>query len=162
MRTHFKKIHLLIGLAGVFFFLFTGYYMRVHLPEMHLEGHDRLRFSIRGNHIYILMSALLNLALGSCLRVSEVKWRAVLQTCGSLLVLLTPVLLAVAFFYEPKDGLDRPVSLSAMIAALAGTSFHALSRVKHGSENEQPRRMAAQSAAGVSGGSSGAASSGVT
>lgn len=130
MIIHAKKIHLLLGLAGFLIFLFSGQYMRHFMPEMHLDGHDRLRFSTRGSHIYILMSALLNLSLGSYLRVSAARWRAALQAIGSVLIIAATVLLVAAFFYESKDSPERPVTLSAMIAGLAGTSLHLLSSIK--------------------------------
>src|SRR2546421_6795608 len=107
LQAHIKKIHLLIGVLGVVIFLLTGQYMR-HFIHSAMEQSDRLRFSTRANHVYILMSALLNLSLGSYLRMNVVRWRTWLQVIGSLLIIGAIVILIGAFFYEPKDGLDRP------------------------------------------------------
>ena len=58
-----RRIHLVVGLAGVVLFLGTGQYMdRVH---DHLRGmEDVRRMLFRSAHIYLLWSSLLNLALG--------------------------------------------------------------------------------------------------
>lgn len=135
MKAHLKKIHLLIGLLGVVIFLLTGQYMN-HFIHAAMEQSDRLRFSTRANHIYILMSALLNLALGSYLRVSAGRWRARLQMVASSLIILALVTLIGAFFYEPKDSIDRPFTTWAMIANLTGAALHALSALKSETSNE--------------------------
>ena len=125
---HARKIHIIAGLLTFLLFLFTGYYLDLHVSDLYNQ--DRWRFSLRGNHIYILMSALLNLSLGSYLRVSAIRWRAALQLVGSLLILTATALLVLAFFRESKAGLDRPVTLWAMISGLTGTVFHLISVVK--------------------------------
>lgn len=109
-------------------FLYTGYYLRSHISDLY--GLDRWRFSMRGNHLYILMAALLNLSLGSYLRISLVRRRAVLQRIGSMLILTMTVVLVIAFFCESKAGLDRPATLAAMISGLSGTFLHVVSAVK--------------------------------
>ncbi|HZS05768.1 MAG TPA: hypothetical protein VFD58_13095 [Blastocatellia bacterium] len=129
MKTLLGKIHLIVGLLALLIFLYTGYHMRYHIHHL-MEASDRLRFSLRGNHIYILWSALLNLGVGTHLKVSAVRWRAALQSAGSLLILAAPILVVLAFYYEPKTGLGRPVIFWAVVAALAGTALHAISRLK--------------------------------
>lgn len=118
-----KRAHWIAGLLALFAFLFTGYYMRARLPE--LSEHDRVRFSLRGSHIYILLAALLNLSLGAYLRWSTSRPRAALQAGGSLLILAATALLVVAFFVEPKEDPSRPMTLAAMISVLSGTALHA-------------------------------------
>jgi hypothetical protein len=58
-----RMLHLLVGVLVLVVFLLTGYYMRFHLHHL-MEENERLRFSMRGNHIYILMILALT---GACL-----------------------------------------------------------------------------------------------
>src|SRR5437879_3163224 len=92
LKAHINKIHLLIGVLGVVLFLVTGQSMR-HFIHGAMEQSDRLRFSIRANHVYILMSALLNLSLGSYFRMNLIRWRAWLQVIGSWLIIIALVTL---------------------------------------------------------------------
>jgi hypothetical protein len=130
-----NKIHLLTGALAFLIFLFTGYYMRYRIPHL-VQSTDRMRFSMRGNHIYILLLALLNLSLGAYLKASAVSWRAILQRLGSGLILVGTGLVIFAFFRESKEGLDRPFTLLAMASGLAGTFFHLFSVMKGESSGE--------------------------
>jgi hypothetical protein len=56
-------------------------------------------------HIYILRSALVNLALGIYLKLEGRGWRRKLQVTGSLLIPTSLVLLTLAFVDEPRRGL---------------------------------------------------------
>jgi uncharacterized membrane protein len=125
VKTPLKGIHLSVGLLALVIFLLTGQYMRHSIHHL-MEADERLRFSLRGNHVYILLSALLNLCLGAYLRASLVKWRVYTQLTGSLLVLTGTGLIVAAFFFEPKTSLERPVTLLAMVAALTGTMLHVI------------------------------------
>jgi hypothetical protein len=124
-----RTVHLVVGLFVIAVFLLTGYYMRFHLHHL-MEANDRLRFSLRGNHIYILLLGLLNLSLGAYLKVSQMIWRAYLQLVGSLMILTATGLVIVAFFFENKELLDRPFTLMTMILTLAGTMLHVGSTIK--------------------------------
>ena len=110
-------------------FLLTGYHMRFHIHHL-MEANDRFRFSLRGNHIYILLLGLLNLSLGAYLRLSQTIWRAYLQLVGSLMILSATMLVMVAFFFENKELLDRPFTLLAIILALTGTVLHVVSSLQ--------------------------------
>ncbi len=102
LKAHIKKIHLVIGLLSVVIFLLTGQYMRLVIHGA-MEQSDRLRFSTRAIHVYILMSALLNMSLGAYfLKMSMTKWRARLQMIASSLIIMATVILIGAFFYEPQ------------------------------------------------------------
>jgi hypothetical protein len=120
-----KKTHLTVGLIALVIFPLTGAYMRIYLSEAFAQS-DRIRFSIRGNHISILLSALIHLGLGSYFRLSPIKRWAILQTAGSVLLIISTALVVLAFFFEPKTALDRPVSLAAMVTASIGCLFHTL------------------------------------
>lgn len=121
-----RTIHLAVGMLVLAVFLLTGYHMGFHLQHL-MEANDRLRFSLRGNHIYILLLGLLNLSLGAYLKVSQTVWRAYLQLVGSLMILTATGLVIVAFFFENKELVDRPVTLLAIILTLTGTVLHVVS-----------------------------------
>src|SRR5262250_155209 len=119
-----KRVHLIVGLIALVLFPLTGVYMRRYLADEFTVS-DRLRFSVRANHIYILLSSLLHISFGSYLRVSEKPRWANTQVVASLLLLVSTALVIAAFFFEPKAGLDRPFILLAMVSALAGALLHA-------------------------------------
>ena len=59
-----KRFHLIFGFVVIIIFLLTGQYMDKFLQ--HLEGMaDGPRMMYRTRHIYILLSGLLNLAIGT-------------------------------------------------------------------------------------------------
>jgi membrane protein implicated in regulation of membrane protease activity len=126
MKSQLGKTHLLVGLLALIIFLLTGAYMRWRLMPL-MEASDRLRFSLRGNHVYILWSALLNLIAGAYLRVAPSGWRAKLQLTGSLLIMLSSAIVIIAFFHESKASPERPITLLAMITALTGTALQVFS-----------------------------------
>ncbi len=119
-----RRVHLIAGLVALVIFPLTGAYMRFYLAD-EFAASDRLRFSLRANHIYILLSSLIHISLGSYLRVSAKKRWANLQTVASILLYISTTLLIAAFLFEIKMGLDRPVTLLAMVLALGGTLLHA-------------------------------------
>lgn len=124
MSVYLKRAHLIAGLVALVIFPLTGAYMRFYLAD-EFAASDRLRFSLRANHIYILLSSLIHISLGAYLRVSAKKRWANLQTAASLLLLISTTLVIAAFFAELKMGLERPVTLLAMVLALGGTLLHA-------------------------------------
>jgi len=115
---------LIAGLAALIIFPLTGAYMRFYLAD-EFAASDRLRFSLRANHIYILLSSLIHLSLGAYLRVSAKKRWANLQTAASSLLFISTTLVIAAFLFEFKMGLERPATLLAMVLALGGTLLHA-------------------------------------
>jgi hypothetical protein len=124
-----RTIHLAVGVLVIAVFLLTGYHMKFHINHL-MEANDRLRFSLRGNHIYILLLGLLNLSLGAYLKVSQTVWRAYLQLIGSLMILTATGLVIVAFFFENKELLQRPLTLLAIILTLTGTVLHVVSSLQ--------------------------------
>ena len=98
-----RNLHLTAGLLGILVFLLSGQVMRLHKPPVRsLEDGQRMMFLSR--HIYILGSALVNLTLGLYLKLENRVWRRNLQFAGSLLILLSLVLLTLAFVDEPGAG----------------------------------------------------------
>lgn len=129
MKTPFRNLYLIVGLPGVVVFLLTGQYMRYSIHHL-MEADDRLRFSLRGNHIYILLSSLVNLGLGAYLRASFVKWRAYAQAVGSLMILAATISTVAAFFFESKASLERHYTHFSVELALAGTLLHVVAAAR--------------------------------
>lgn len=125
MKARLKKVHLIVGLIALVIFPLTGAYMRLYLAD-EFAASDRFRFSMRANHIYILLSSLIHISLGSYLRVSAKQRWANLQTTASLLLFISTTVVVASFFAEFKMGLDRPGALLAMVLALGGTLLHAV------------------------------------
>lgn len=114
-----RKLHLIVGLAGVAVFLGTGVYMRTHFPALY-GSNEALRYMYRANHVYLLLASLVNVALGVYLS-SGAGWRASLGKAGSVLALLSPALLCYAFFAEvPQASPARIVTALGVFATLLG------------------------------------------
>src|SRR5215212_7337081 len=95
-----RRLHLIVGLTGVLLFLASGLYM--HFEYNHLRGlDDGKRLLFRSGHIYLLFSAILNAMLGLHLRPAVAGWRRLVQTVGSMLLLVATVLCSIGFLVEP-------------------------------------------------------------
>ena len=122
-----KLLHQIVGVLVVLIFLLTGQYMDFHDPHMS-ELSDGVRMMFRSRHIYILLAGLINVGLGTYFSYRRSLWRRVLQFTGSLLVMLAPLMLIGAFFYEPRlDKLQGPLTLPAIISLFAGVLLHMIS-----------------------------------
>jgi hypothetical protein len=121
-----KRLHLVIGLIGIVAFLGTGVSMRLRQPNMlELDGGARMLY--RSRHIYLLLSGLLNVALGTYYGSSGRTWRRRFQSIGSCLILTAPPLLLAAFVVEPhRSGLSLPFTRPAIIGVLVGTLLHSV------------------------------------
>ena len=118
------KVHRRVGVATVVVFLLTGLYMRLRFPGLY-DHNQVVRFLFRANHIYLLASGLLNIAVGTYLALQPGGWRRNLQLAGSLLYLAAPVLLLVAFFYEPPQARpQRYLTEIGVVLLLAATMCH--------------------------------------
>ncbi|QQS48921.1 MAG: hypothetical protein IPM66_09985 [Acidobacteriota bacterium] len=126
-----RRTHLIAGLIFFVIFLMTGIWLNQHTANL-LEGHDRLRFSLRGNHVYILLSSLIHLSTGAYLRQADSGRLGALQFAGSILMLFSTTMVVIAFFFEPKESLDRPVTLVGVILALTGVAAHLYVGVRSG------------------------------
>ena len=58
-----NRAHLTLGFVTFLGFICTGVYLRLHQADL-VDGPEAIRIAFRANHIYILMSALINLTLG--------------------------------------------------------------------------------------------------
>jgi hypothetical protein len=119
-----KRFHQIFGLLVLIVFLLTGQYMdryHHHLSEMP----DGMRMLYRTRHIYILLTGLVHLGIGTYFTLERQLWSRILQYLGSTLLVISTVLLLIAFFYEPKlQNLYTPLSHRGIYAALAGTLMH--------------------------------------
>ena len=125
-----KRFHLIFGLLLFVVFVLTGQYMDRVLH--HLQGMpDGPRMLYRSRHIYILLTALLHLGIGSYIQYQTDTIRRALQWAGSLLITIAAVLFLVAFFYEPNlTGLYAPVTTKGIYLVAAGVLLHLLSTVR--------------------------------
>lgn len=130
MKTnHMKRFHLVFGLIVLVVFLLTGQYMdRYHQHLMYMADGPRMLYRTR--HIFILMSGLLHLGIGTYFIYRLTTARRALQIAGSILITVASVLFVIAFFYEPGLGqLNAPLSKAGVIATAVGALLHLFSGV---------------------------------
>ena len=109
-----QRLHLVVGLAALAFFAGTGLYLRFREPAMASTDLGP-RMLLRAGHIYLLFSGLLNVVAG--LRSDGRNNSRV----GSVLLLSSPVLLAVGFCVEAaRSALQRPLTMLGVFAATIG------------------------------------------
>jgi hypothetical protein len=125
-----RKLHLVVGLAGVVAFVVTGAYMRAGFPDLY-AANEVLRYLYRSNHVYVLLASLVNVALGLHLTPVAPGWRAGVSLLGSLLALAAPVVLCFAFLFEaPVPTPDRVLTLVGVVAVTAGIALHVLGAMR--------------------------------
>lgn len=131
-----RRLHLIVGLAGLVAFLLTGQYM--HWAHAHLQGMaDGPRLIYRSSHIYLLWASLLNLGYGCYAHRVSGAGATIAQAAGSLALVIGPVMLGWSFFYETYNhDLERPVGRLAIYLALAGTALHVIASFIQKAESE--------------------------
>lgn len=130
-----KRFHLIFGLLLLITFLLTGQYMdRVHQHLQFMPDGPRMLYRTR--HIYILLSGLIHLGIGTYFRYRSAPWRRTLQLLGSLFITTASLLFVYAFFYEPRlADLKTPLSSKGMYVIVAGVLVHLISGVNDKAEN---------------------------
>ena len=125
-----KRFHLIFGLVVLVVFLLTGQYMdRFHEHLQHTPDGPRMLYRTR--HIFILLSGLLHLGIGSYFSYRVQTWQRALQYLGTALITIAPVLFTIGFFYEPHlQGLYAPLSKKGIIMLAVGALLHVVSGVK--------------------------------
>ena len=104
--------------------------MYLQFPELY-AGNEVIRYLFRANHIYLLMAGLLNNTVGFYLVMETTPWRKTAQRVGSVLLLMAPVLLLIAFTFEPPQALPvRPITAAGLFAALFGVFCHGVARLQ--------------------------------
>ncbi|HSP06411.1 MAG TPA: hypothetical protein VLR94_04500 [Acidobacteriota bacterium] len=116
-----RLLHRVYGVVVVLVFLGTGQYMLHRHPAMtELAANSRMLY--RSAHIYLVMSGLLNLAVGAYIVPRRLKW---LQWAGSIFLVVAPALLFAGFCRESiQPGIDRPLTSSGVYLAFAGVLLH--------------------------------------
>ena len=125
-----RKTHLVLGFVGFIIFVLTGQYMHHnfnHLANMELG--ERALF--RAGHIYILLISLVNIILGTYLKLAKSGFVRLLQIIGSSFIFSAFVLIIYSFFAElPTSTIERPLTRFSIYLILAGTLFHSLKALK--------------------------------
>ena len=105
-------------------FIVTGYLMLTDFPEK--EALDSgFRTLMRSRHVYILLSAIVNILLGIYAAASHSRWAGRCQFAGSALIVSGSSLLAGAFFSEVYSARVFTVtSATGIFLILTGTVFH--------------------------------------
>jgi drug/metabolite transporter (DMT)-like permease len=127
-----RKLHFILGLVGVVGFLLSGQVMKFHQPSLaSLDPGSHMMYLSR--HIYLLAAALVNLILGLYQRTLPGPRRKKLQAVGSLLLVASLVLLALAFLAEPSLGMAGRSwrSFLGLICLFVGALAHLLASVGH-------------------------------
>ena len=101
-----KALHVWIGLGGLVVFLWTGIYMIAGFPGLYGDN-EAIRYMYRANHVYLLMSSLINIALGVYWTELRAGWRGKAALVGSVLLWLAPFVLLWAFFFEAPRGIPE-------------------------------------------------------
>ena len=115
------RAHQIIGWLFVAVFLVTGLYLRFFAADVIARG-EHVRYSLRANHVYILMAALVNLALAIGPSVASApRRRAMVGRLGHALALAAPPILLVSFLIEaphPQPYLRPLTTIGAMCLAI--------------------------------------------
>ena len=99
-------------------------YQHFQVPEVY-GGNEALRFMFRANHIYLLMASLVNLAFAVHFKEPTRSIAGWFGRIGSALVLVSPILLGVAFFVEvPAATPNRTLTYYGVILLAAGVLAH--------------------------------------
>src|SRR6266576_1165950 len=115
-----RRVHLIFGAVVVIAFLLTGQYMDKYYNHM-VGVPDGPRLLYRTRHIFILLSGLVNLAIGAYFTYRTQPVHRTIQVLGSLLIFSSSVLFLAAFFYEPRlNNLHTPLSHWGTYAIGAG------------------------------------------
>jgi hypothetical protein len=131
---NWPRAHWFVGTTTLLLFLLTGQYMLRVVHASHLDTATRLIF--RSRHLFLLLSALANLALTN----SQPFHRA--QRCASTAILLSPALLLAAFFLDPARALHSSHLFHFAMYALffAAVLFAIVNRPRKASPESLPTR----------------------
>jgi hypothetical protein len=111
--------HLALGGVGLVLFVLTGQYMAHIATVPELPDTERLLY--RSSHIYLLLACVANVFAGAAMQAGQP--RDTIQRLCSLLLLLSPLLLAWSFFTDiPADGLERPTARLALYLLFGASS----------------------------------------
>jgi len=104
---NWRRTHWIVGTATLAVFLLTGAYMRwIRVPPVP-QLDDVTRAVYRSRHLYILLSAVVNLTFALAPSATQFARRIV-----SVIVLAAPALFLAAFAIEPAQGIHGGALLS--------------------------------------------------
>jgi hypothetical protein len=104
--------------------------MKMNFPEIY-SSNEIIRYQFRANHIYILMSALINLIAGLYERPSYIHWRKIISVLASVVLNLSPFILVIAFLTEPTHASPvRPITFSGIVLMVTGVLFMFLPKIQ--------------------------------
>ena len=110
---NWRRVHWITGIATLMVFLLSGAYMRWIREVPQLD--DVTRAVYRSRHLFILLAAVLNLALAMPPSAKQRTAQVV-----SALALASPVLFVTAFAVEPAQGIHgAPFSQIALYLLFA-------------------------------------------
>lgn len=119
-----RILHFVFAVVMLIAFAVTGHFMRHDFPDKGAISPE-LRILMRSRHIYILLSALIHLALGVYLTIDDKKWRGFFQITGSVILAGGSVMFVYAFWRESYVvGSFSDHSRFAIYATLAGSALH--------------------------------------
>ena len=121
-----KKIHFYGGILLLIIFILSGQYMQHGFNRLQdMSSLERMIF--RAEHIFLLFSALLHLAIGTYFTSHSAKPQKYIQAFSSLLMFGASALLLFSFFEEmPTTEIERSFSRMGLYLMLAGVSLHGL------------------------------------
>jgi len=127
-----RFFHRVAGVLTVLAFLATGLYMRWREPPVaELDPHLRMLF--RSRHIYLLLSGLMNLAIGSYATPLRRHWANDVALAGSVMLAASPILLFGAFALESElFGTPTGISQLGLYALYGGTLLHFVAAIGGG------------------------------
>jgi len=118
-----KKWHLWTGILFLILFVLSGLYMIVNFPA--LEENALVRMMYRANHIYLLLTALLNIIFGSLVIDTTPFQHRLLFNSASILIILSPLFLMLAFIFEPQRAtFDRIFTFVGILLVLSGVVLY--------------------------------------
>ncbi len=123
-----RTVHRGVGVATIAAFIVTGVYLKLRGSHL-FEADEMVRFIFRANHVYILFAGLLNVAVGAYLCLHARRWRRKLQLAGSVCLLIAPLVLVLAYIYEPGHASpQRPLTSAGVMLLFLGILCHVPAR----------------------------------
>ncbi len=112
MSSKLAKAHLIVGVVGMLVFVLTGQYMSL-LHDGLVGMDDGRRMLMRTAHIFIMLTALINICVGAYAQHSQSGW---LRCVISAIILVSPMLMTLEFFYGADDvNIRRPFAYYSLI-----------------------------------------------
>jgi len=117
-----RRIHWVVGIGALLLFVSSGAYMRwIHQPPVE-ELNDGTRALYRSRHIFLLLVSVANLARAAGASIPKAPATGA-TLFASAILLVSPVLLAAAFYVEPPLGVDGRSYSTPALYSLFGAAL---------------------------------------